>query len=688
MQNIITDGAKSLNINSLPPEAWTIIRGGEGETDASKFMGAVAYYFACADTRIQSVGNMPYEVVRGDTVVLTSEDDTPAPRELEWLASMPDYFPMIEAGKILTGRAYLFNDRKAVMGRAMPGGLRWFNPYSVKPVISESEGLTGFTRRLKGRDVPYEVEDILYFWPADPFVELGPARHYPGKAAMASADVLKEMDNFIANYFERGLVKATLLSYLERMTPDEARETKEWWKRVTAGVKNAWNALVVRGDFKATVIGEGLKDLSDKTLTENEKQNIAVAFRVPMSMVFEKPGGLGDGTDNDERAFIERVIAPSCRHTAACFNRQLLNPLGLHLRFLPENLSIMQEDENQRSGALNNLVNAGIPIDIAATTLGYKFSDEEMARIVEGNKPQPVPPQLQAFSQQQPEQAFQEAAVAAVANERTKFRKWFARRANPDVKDFQSDLLTHGDKLELVEQMGGATAQDTPFFDTHEATKRVDKELENLIGRSASFFAVVYGDQKDRLAAWLHLHGAAGLDAFFGDDEQLVTKAVSPWFLHNLTATARQAFRALELTTDFVDVAAVIERLAEEMAADFAKEMTATSLLATEAKVAEWLAEGGTIGDLIEQLTPIWEGPRPDAAAVTESTRLLSRGRVDSWRASGVVSGYQPRHRNDDRVRERHRQIAADGPYSLDDTEHLPPYGDVNCRCWVVPVLT
>ncbi len=457
MQHIITDGVKSLNINSLPPEAWTIIRGGEGDTKTSKLFGAVAYYFACADTRIQTVGNMPYEIVRGDTVVLSSDQNEPPLRGLEWLADIPALFPLIEAGKILTGQAYLFNERTTLSTR----GLRWWLPHSVKPIISSDMGLTGFERRLGGSQKRFDVDDVLYFWPPDPFVEIGPARNYPGKAAVIPGMALESMDTFITEYFDRGLVKATLLSYADRMTAEESREVKDWWGRVTAGVTRAFSQLVVRGDFKATIIGEGLKDLSDKTLTENEKENIAVAFRVPMSMVFKKPGGLGDGTDNDERAFIERVIGPSCNHTAACFNKQFFAPMGLHLRFLPDKLSVMQEDEASRSGALLNLVNAGIPADIATRELGYKFNDEDIARIQSASMVAVQPPLPETATDAG--KTFEDAALVAIADAKAAFRRWYKKRDNPDVTQFKNDLLTHGDKLALVDEMEGASGKDAPF---------------------------------------------------------------------------------------------------------------------------------------------------------------------------------------------------------------------------------
>ncbi len=218
-------------------------------------------------------------------------------------------------------------------------------------------------------------------------------------------------------------------------------------------------------------------------------------------------------------------------------------------------------------------------------------------------------------------------------------------------------------------------------------TKAIDRELAKLIDAALSVFTSVYSGQLGRLLEWITGGGETDLTLFFAADELVVADEIAPWFAETLTDSARAAFASLEATGEFADVTRVIAILTDEMAATFAQHMTANSLVQTQTIVTEWLANGGTRQELIDALTPVWEGPRPEFAANTEPTRVLARGRLEAFRASGVVSGYRVRTQNDDRVRERHADIARGGPYSLNDTEHLPPFGDVNCRCEIVEVI-
>jgi hypothetical protein len=180
---------------------------------------------------------------------MTDEDD--APEQFPWLEELHGLLYRTEAAVTLCGRAYWFRERNLMRTLSV----RWLRPDSITPEIDEN-GLSGFKRRLNNRDMDLEIDDLVYFWPLDYQVEIGQAENYPGKAAMASAGVLHSMDAFLSGYFERGLIKATLLEYSTPVSTEERGRLKEWWRRIFTGKGNAFAAEVVRGDFEPVVIGE------------------------------------------------------------------------------------------------------------------------------------------------------------------------------------------------------------------------------------------------------------------------------------------------------------------------------------------------------------------------------------------------------------------------------------------------
>ena len=443
-------GYKGVRLEDLPEGAWRIVVGGGGDKDTSaKLYAAVSWLYRCVDVRAAAVANMPWEILSGDNVVMTDEDD--APDKYAWLDDLNGLLYRTEAAVALTGRAYWFRERNLL--RTL--NVRWLRPDSVTPVIDES-GLTGFKRRLNERTIALEVDDLVHFWLPDPFVEIGPAEHYPGRAAMNAAGVLASMDTFIAGYFDRGMIKATLLKYTQPISAEEGKRVKEWWGRVVTGLKNAFATEVVRGDFDTLVIGEGLHDLQNTALTAEQRESIATAMGVPQSKVASNAANFAT-KQGDDLSFIQDTIAPECRWIASVINRQLLAPMGLRLRFKPESLSIMQEDEEQRAGSLKALVEAGVSLEMALDILGYDLPDG-----IELREPAAVtPPQLLPFTGQT-------ATVPTPDNERIdetrRFLRWARKRHSPDPEQFESMVLCHADKVALLDDLqGAADSDDAPF---------------------------------------------------------------------------------------------------------------------------------------------------------------------------------------------------------------------------------
>jgi hypothetical protein len=64
---------------------------------------------------------------------------------------------------------------------------------------------------------------------------------------MSSAGVLYNIDQFASNFFERGAIKATLLTVDGNPIPAEMERLEAWWKRFFSGSKSAWDTGRGRG---------------------------------------------------------------------------------------------------------------------------------------------------------------------------------------------------------------------------------------------------------------------------------------------------------------------------------------------------------------------------------------------------------------------------------------------------------
>jgi SPP1 gp7 family putative phage head morphogenesis protein len=173
--------------------------------------------------------------------------------------------------------------------------------------------------------------------------------------------------------------------------------------------------------------------------------------------------------------------------------------------------------------------------------------------------------------------------------------------------------------------------------------------------------------------------------AWKGEPAQLA-QAVLPFYESTATAAAKSALSALPIEVDWKLINKPVLALARARAEQFGDMATATSQERTAARIASWVEAGGTMKDLLESISEVWNGPRADVAAATEVTDLYSAGNLAAWTESGAVEGYNFHTAEDPLVDQDCAEAAGNGPYDLDDDDHRPPLHP-NCRCWVTPLV-
>jgi HK97 family phage portal protein len=379
-----TVAGKSVRLEDLPPEAFRIVVGEQGATSDQQLYSKVWALFAGVNLRANTVASMPFEIRRGDTVVTSSENY----EDVTKMLPRPRHtFERIEAALTIWGSAY-FEKGKNVARK--PRDLFYLLPTSVKPKFDEESGeLTKFVRTVKRGnrfvEKDFAPDEILYLWAEDPFVELGPPKSSPFIAAMASAKVLLNIDQFAAQFFERGALRGTILALDGNPNESDRERIKSLWRRVMSGLKNAFGEMVINAkSMTPVVVGDGLDSLKQGELTEERALAIATAFKIPYSLMFSDAANYAT-SENDKQSFYENLIIPECEFIAEELNAQYFAPAGYRLVFTPESLDIFQEDEEQRSASLLQWVSA-IERDpetalIGMDLLGFEIPEDVRGRI-------------------------------------------------------------------------------------------------------------------------------------------------------------------------------------------------------------------------------------------------------------------------------------------------------------------
>jgi len=219
------------------------------------------------------------------------------------------------------------------------------------------------------------------------------------------------------------------------------------------------------------------------------------------------------------------------------------------------------------------------------------------------------------------------------------------------------------------------------------AKKLTRSQLDTLERIAFDVFEQAYTGQYGRIKNAIQRAAPDTLAAFDSSDiwelePELVEKAVRKWYEDNAVRIGRDTFDTIDLDTDWRDVNKTLLETSKARAGWFARAMTETSMEQSQEVITKWLdTEGGTIGDLVDSMQGVWTGPRPQTAALTETTNLVSQSETAVGIAAGYW-GYGVVTRNDSSVRPAHAEAASNGPWPMSDTEHKPPVnGDYNCRC-------
>jgi HK97 family phage portal protein len=367
---------KSVALNDLPEEAWHYIIGGDTEAaDLQAYYKAIPWLYRGVAIRANAVAEMPFSIYKGETEIDGSKEYK---NVVGFLPNPGALFGLVEAALTIWGYAYLFRKRSAFKTL----DLRYMLPTSIVEKINTA-GEIAFTRNENGKPVDYTTDDLVYFWRHDPFVEIGPPQSSPALAAASAAGVLLNVDKFAAAFFERGAIKATLLT-TENIVPLERERLKAWWQRMFSGIKAAWQTDIVNAKaVTPVVVGEGLESLENSDLTESKRIDIAAALGIPYSVLFSNASNRATAEQDDLHLYTKTVI-PDAEFIAAVLNDQVMSKAGYKLIMTPQNLDLFQVDEAERADSLEKLIAALEKPEeflLASDILGYEINPDIYKKI-------------------------------------------------------------------------------------------------------------------------------------------------------------------------------------------------------------------------------------------------------------------------------------------------------------------
>lgn len=362
IQMTTVNGVKSIPVRNMPPDAWSSVFGGSIEHDVYDLARHVPWLYRAINIIAETIVNLPRdeEGLQG----LASVDFATLLNEL-----VGDY--------LLTGA--MFACLETNRGGLKPT-IRRFHPRTMKLLTDSEDGLIGFERKLSDAQIyRYDANDVMYGWIPSRKSELA-IGDAPVEAAIRASGLLSSIDEHAVKYFDAGAINPTIakIQDFQSYPESEQERTKSILQRLFGrGVDGSHRVAPVGTNIEFETIGSPMSELAVPELTNAKREDIATALGIPQSLLFSNATNFATA-QQDNRHFYEKTILPLARKIEAMFNTYFENhKLQPRLFFNEQQLEVFQSDEAMRSGSLKNLVDVGMPLDIALQILGYDLTDEQ-----------------------------------------------------------------------------------------------------------------------------------------------------------------------------------------------------------------------------------------------------------------------------------------------------------------------
>ena len=347
---------------AIPGWAQEMIDHPEGVGNTTQAYGKVPQMYRAVMLRANALACVPFIVHKGEKLV-----SWPFPQTLSKLLSE------MEASLMVAGGAYALKLQPASGGNRTVG-LQFLTPSSMTVKYDARTRKTEYRQRIGSMEYgPWDSERMLFMREFSFVTEVGNGLA-PAQVALPAANLRIAMQDFASGFFSSGAQPMTLLTIAGNPAPTEIDRTERFFKRSMQGVRNAWRVLAMRSEVTVQPITPAINTMAMPEMHETTTREIAAAFGIPLSLLTSDSANYATA-QSDMRLFYENTIKARLMMYEAALNEQVLGAMGLQIKFTPEALSIYQEDEAERSGALLNLVNAGIPLSNAMLILGYSVED-------------------------------------------------------------------------------------------------------------------------------------------------------------------------------------------------------------------------------------------------------------------------------------------------------------------------
>ena len=222
---------KGIPLHKLTPDAFSPLGYHESQLTIDMLYRRVAWLRRAVDVRAEALGSMPFCIYTPDGTDVQTEAGALPDTGYEVLQGFAwsEFLNYVEGDMVLYGASYFIPISGTRTRRVY--GFKRLHPASMRPDFDTRTGeLLGFKRSFNNQQEYHPADTVGYIWLPNRNGETGHGQSL-ASTALASAQMIYNMDMYGQLFFERGAIKSTVLTIegFNNLQEVEQQRVKSWF---------------------------------------------------------------------------------------------------------------------------------------------------------------------------------------------------------------------------------------------------------------------------------------------------------------------------------------------------------------------------------------------------------------------------------------------------------------------------
>ena len=296
-------------------------------------------------------------------------------------------FSSIMRNMLVHGESYLlrnpYNSENSVIDHLFP-----LLPNRVNKITTNNDSIRSYSVNHQGQSIDFPVDSFSGFSPDILRISLYSSTSYlegvsPMEAVGVEGSLIRKGLEWNTSLLKYGAKQSGFISGDSAVGINEQQiaDLQETIRQMYEGSQNAGKVALLPGGYKWQSISESQKDMDFQNALKMAMQNCAIAFKIPLPLIFEDASTL-DNYKVAREEFVIQTVIPHINNIIGSLNLWFGQILGDGSYFCidKEKIEALEDKRSRMASRMIEQVKAGIITpNEAREKLGYELNTDDLA---------------------------------------------------------------------------------------------------------------------------------------------------------------------------------------------------------------------------------------------------------------------------------------------------------------------